>query len=122
MLLLDRIAEARIQEAIERGDLDELPGAGRPLVLDDDAMVPEELRMAYRILKNAGCLPPELELRREAARLADAVGCPGNDAGRRRALKRLSCLMTRLEASRDRPLNLLVEEEYYQRILERLGT
>jgi hypothetical protein len=59
--MLDLIAERKIAEAISRGELDNLPGAGRPLELDDDALIPEELRLAYRILKNAGCLPPEIE-------------------------------------------------------------
>ena len=54
MLVLELLAEKKIAEAVERGELDDLPGAGRPLALDDDALVPEELRMANRILKNAG--------------------------------------------------------------------
>jgi hypothetical protein len=54
MLIFELLAEKKIQEAASRGELDELPGAGRPLDLDDDALVPEELRMANRILKNAG--------------------------------------------------------------------
>lgn len=54
MLVLEVLAEKKIAEAAERGELDDLPGAGRPLALDDDALVPEEMRMANRILKNAG--------------------------------------------------------------------
>jgi hypothetical protein len=65
MNLLDQIVEARIQAAIERGELCNLPGAGKPLHLDNNAMVPEELRAAYRLLKNAGYLPPELQLRQD---------------------------------------------------------
>src|SRR5690554_3023375 len=61
------LAERRIREAMERGEFDNLPGAGQPLDLDDDSHVPEELRAAYRLLKNAGMVPPELELRRELA-------------------------------------------------------
>jgi len=59
--MLDFLAEKAIQDAIARGELDALPGAGRPLNLDDDALIPEELRLAYRILKNAGCVPAEVE-------------------------------------------------------------
>ena len=58
--MLELIAERRIAEAIANGDLDDLPGAGRPLELDDDPLVPEELRMAHRILKNAGYAPAEV--------------------------------------------------------------
>ena len=59
MLALEWIAERRIAEAVSQGELDNLPGAGRALELDDDALVPEELRMAHRILKNAGVPLPE---------------------------------------------------------------
>ncbi len=54
MLVLELLAEKKIAEAAERGELDDLPGAGRPLELDDDSLVPEDLRMAHRVLKNAG--------------------------------------------------------------------
>ena len=59
--MLDLIAERKIAAAIANGELDNLPGAGQPLDLDDDALVPEDLRLAYRILKNAGIAPPEVK-------------------------------------------------------------
>jgi hypothetical protein len=52
--MLDFLVEQKLLEAVSRGEFDDLPGAGRPLDLDDDPLVPEELRLAYRILKNAG--------------------------------------------------------------------
>jgi hypothetical protein len=54
VLALELLAERKIAEAAERGELDDLPGAGQPLALDDAALIPEELRMAHRILKNSG--------------------------------------------------------------------
>jgi len=69
MLLFDLIAEQRIAEAIARGELENLPGAGRPLNLDDDALIPEDLRVAYRMLKNAGFVPPEIEVLRDIGEL-----------------------------------------------------
>lgn len=59
MLAHEWIAERRIAEAVSQGELDGLPGAGRPLDLEDDALVPEEMRMARRILKNADIPLPE---------------------------------------------------------------
>ena len=59
MLALEWIAERKIAEAVSQGELDGLPGAGRPLDLDEDALVPAELRMAHRILKNAGVPLPQ---------------------------------------------------------------
>jgi len=49
------LAERRLEEAVARGEFDHLPGAGRPLDLDDeDPLLPEEMRMARRILRNSG--------------------------------------------------------------------
>ena len=70
---LTQLAEQRIREAIARGELDDLPGKGRPLQLDDLARVPEELRAGYTLLKSAGCLPEELELRKEMVTLRDLL-------------------------------------------------
>ncbi len=119
MNIVDQIAETRIQEAIRRGELRDLPGEGKPLHLDDDSAIPEELRAAYRILKNAGFLPPELQLRRdlrEAEHLLQQL--PESDRSRARA--RLELLQLRLAAHHRRPMNLLLEEQYRQRLLERL--
>ncbi|WP_241581953.1 DnaJ family domain-containing protein [Rosenbergiella nectarea] len=69
MLFFDSLVERQIQEAQLRGKFDDLPGAGTPLVLDDDSQVPENLRMSYRILKMSGFLPEVLQLRQEAMTL-----------------------------------------------------
>lgn len=98
LMLLDILAEARIEEAIARGLLDNLPGAGQPLRLDDDRLVPEAVRAAYRILRNAGLVPPEVEARREVAGLVALLATLDDDVARRRTLARLAFLEARLEA------------------------
>ena len=65
MDILASIAERKIREAMARGEFDNLPGKGKPIVQEDLSGVPEELRMAYKILKNAGFVPPEVELSNE---------------------------------------------------------
>ena len=91
------IAERKIAEALARGELANLPGEGRPLALDDDALVPEDLRAAYRILKNAGYVPPELATLNEIAQLERiAVG----DATAMNKLKLLKAKMERISAYR----------------------
>ena len=62
---LEWIAEERIARAVAAGELSGLPGEGRPLVLDDDPLVPPERRMVMRVLKNSGCVPEEVRLLRE---------------------------------------------------------
>lgn len=73
MWLIDQMAERHIQDALQKGELSGLPGEGKPLMLDDDSQVPAELRSSYRLLKNSGYLPPELESRREALELVDLL-------------------------------------------------
>lgn len=73
MWLIDRWAEQRIVEAQNKGELDNLPGTGQKLVLDDDTHVPPELRAGYRLLKNSGFLPPELLQRKEAVELQELL-------------------------------------------------
>ena len=120
---MSELAEARIREAAERGELDNLPGAGQPLELDDDRMVPQELRMAYRILKNANCLPPELDARREIRELEDLLrhvddGCGGQ---RSRAERRLLALRLRLEAGGRSPSCLSADPRYQETLARHLG-
>ncbi len=69
MTIFAGIAEAKIQDAIERGDFDALPGRGKPLQLEDMSHIPPHLRLGYKVLRNAGVAPPEVELRREVYRL-----------------------------------------------------
>jgi hypothetical protein len=77
----NRIAENRIREAMEQGAFDNLPGAGRPISLEDYFSTPEDMRMAYSILKNANCRPLEVELLNEVARLEQAIAAAcGDDA------------------------------------------
>jgi len=63
---LHRIVEERIQKAREEGVFDNLPGRGKPLPLEDESWIPEELRLTYKVLKNANCLPIEMEMGRKS--------------------------------------------------------
>ena len=95
---LDALAEARIEQAMREGAFDDLPGAGRPLAVDDDLLVPEEVRAAYRVLRNAGFVPPEIDARRERAHLMALIVAMDDDEARRHALAKLALLDARLEA------------------------
>ena len=65
----ERIAENRIREAMQEGEFDNLPGAGKPIDLDGYFKLPEHLRVAFSILKSANCVPAEVELLNEIAGL-----------------------------------------------------
>lgn len=115
------IAERRIQEAMARGEFDNLPGKGRPLPPDELAGVPEELRMAYKVLKNAGCLPPEVELAREIATLRNLVDSLDDDENRRQRLRELNFKLLRFNIMRKRPFNLNDFADYRERVEERIA-
>ena len=91
-----RIAENRIREAMEQGEFDNLPGAGQPLNLEDYFSAPEDLRMAYSVLKNANCRPLEVELLNEIARLQQAVTTAADPAARESAERQLAHRRTEL--------------------------
>lgn len=93
MWLLDQWAERHILDAQSKGEFDNLTGSGEPLALDDDSHVPPELRAGYRLLKNAGCLPPELELRRDAMALSDLLKTVEHDDPRYAELNRRLTLL-----------------------------
>ncbi|MBP5998695.1 MAG: DUF1992 domain-containing protein [Azonexus sp.] len=85
--IFEILAERRIIEAVLRGDLDSLPGAGKPLEFEDGPLVTPEQRMVNRILKNAGFTPREIVLRKEIAALQQEIrNTPGGE--RRDRLKR----------------------------------
>lgn len=97
MWLLDQWAEHHIIDAQSKGEFDNLSGAGEPITLDDDSHVPPELRAGYRLLKNAGCLPPELEQRRKAVQLLDILaGIRKDDPRYHEVSRRLSLLELKL--------------------------
>jgi hypothetical protein len=65
----DKAVESIIKEAMERGEFDNLPGKGKPIDLTAYFDTPEEVRVAYAMLKNAGMAPREVELLKEIAEL-----------------------------------------------------
>jgi hypothetical protein len=65
----DKIVEEMIKQAQERGEFDNLPGKGKPIDLTAYFDTPEDIRMAYSVLKNAGMNSREVDLLREIAEL-----------------------------------------------------
>jgi len=93
------LADAKIAAAIEAGELANLPGAGKPLDLGEDPLVPEDLRVAWRFLKNSGFVPPEIAERRERVALVGLLATIEDEGERRRAAARLALLELRREAA-----------------------
>ncbi|AWB44421.1 DUF1992 domain-containing protein [Paenibacillus sp. CAA11] len=88
--MLSWLAEQRIEEAMRRGEFEGLPGKGKPVEIEDLSHVPEELRVAYKILKNAGTLPEELQLQGECIRLEDLIAACEDKSERQKLHRQLN--------------------------------
>ena len=119
--ILGRMADQAIAKAMREGAFDNLAGKGEPLRLEDDSHVPEDLRMAYRILKNAGYLPREIEEEREIERAVDLLAACTDAQERYRQIQKLNLMVTRMNLRRSRPVNLETNQLYYEKVVERVS-
>ncbi len=96
----EKLVEERIRKAQQRGDFDSLPGSGKPIEFEDNTFVPEDLRLAYKILKNADCIPKELELNREIRQTEDLLADMKDSQKKYRLQKKLDVLIMKLNSER----------------------
>lgn len=115
------IAEQKILEAMARGEFANLPGAGKPLRLEDDSMVPGELRISYKVLKNAGCIPPELELRKEIITLRVLLRTLEDEGSKKDKYRELNYKLLKLNLMMRRTVSLDDFPEYKDRIARKLA-
>lgn len=115
-----KIVEERIRRAQLRGEFENLEGSGKPLGLGDGSHLPEELRLAYKILKNADCLPPEIELKKEIERTEDLLIGIQDTAEKYRTLKKLNFLIMKLNSMRTTAIELEVPQHYTGKLVGRL--
>ena len=90
MLAFRKIVEKRIKEAQKKGIFDDLPGQGEPIEIEDDTNVPEDLRLSYKILKNADCMPPELALKKEIIQMEDMLENIPDEKEKYRQIKKIN--------------------------------
>jgi len=116
----EKIVEERIRKAQANGAFDNLEGAGKPLNLNDDQHIPEDLRLPFKILKNADCLPPEIELKKEIRRTEDLLAAMPDTAGRYTVLKKLNFLIMKVNALRQGSPRFDIPQKYMAGLSERL--
>jgi len=117
MLLFDKIAEQKITLARDRGELDNLPGQGKPLVLDDDSAVPSDMRAAYRVMKNSGFMPPEIAHLKDVRQVESMLMQAETNEEKKRLLLKLSLLRSKLPALK---LTTSAASRYQDKILQKL--
>ncbi|MGE6205906.1 DnaJ family domain-containing protein [Guptibacillus hwajinpoensis] len=84
------VAEDKIKTALKNGDFDDLPGIGKRQNLEDLSMIPEDLRIAYKVLKNSGYLPEEVDLKNELLSLEKLLEYCEDDREKERLKQRIS--------------------------------
>jgi DnaJ-like protein len=115
----EKIVEERIRIAQKKGEFDDLPGYGKP-VKDDNISVPEDLRLAHKILKNAGFIPPEIELKKEITRTEDLLAGMEETAEKYAVMKKLNFLILKLNTMRKPSACQEVNQSYMEAITRRL--
>ena len=116
---IERLAEQRILEAQRNGEFDELAGKGKPLPVEDLSTVPEDLRMAYHVLKNANVLPPEAELLKDIHILEDLLKHVEDEGERKSLAKSLQWKVIRLDMLKRRSMDLGSVRSYGRKLIEK---
>ena len=115
------IAERKISEAIEEGLLNIESWRNRPLPPSNDSLIPEDLRIAYKMLKNGGYLPPEIETKKEIQQLEDLIAATEDEHTRVKQIKKLNYLVMKLDAQRGGSTTLENQKAYYRKVVEKLS-
>jgi DnaJ homologue, subfamily C, member 28, conserved domain len=116
---VQRIVEQRILEAQKAGQFDNLPGQGKPLQLEDLSSVPEDLRPAYIILRNANVLPPEAELLKEIHTLQELLEHVYDEDEQRTLLREIQFKSIRLDLLKRRSFGPADASFYRQKLLRK---
>jgi hypothetical protein len=100
---------------------DDLPGHGEPLSIEDDSHIPEDLRLVHKILKNADCLPPELQLRKEIRQMEDMLESIPDEKEKYRQIRRINYKIMQLNMmGKGSPL-LEETQVYYGKLIDKFG-
>jgi len=117
----EKIVEARIKEAQRAGEFENLPGSGKPLP-KEDMTIPEDIRLAYKILKNADCIPPELETKKEIKNTQELLSGMEETAEKYKVIKKLNFLILKLNSIRNAAIQFDVPQLYMDPLTERLSS
>lgn len=120
---LHRIAEQKIEKYLKEGRGHDLcHWKNKPLPLNDDmANVPSHLRMAYRILRNAGYVPEEVALQKEIVRIEDMLAHCSDEQVKIKQMKKLEFLRIKLDTKMGKKLQLASDSPYYNKVVENVS-
>lgn len=87
---IEKFIDDQISKAIDAGEFDNLPGKGKPVDLRAYFETPEDLRMAYSILKGNDFAPQEVEVLKEIDALRKRLESCSDEEERDRLKKEIS--------------------------------
>lgn len=114
----EKIVEDKIKKARKQGAFKNLPGSGKPLNLDT-TIVAEDLRIAYKILKNADFVPPEVDMLKEIKRTETLLAGMEDTAEKYQTLKKLNFLILKLNTLRNTPMQFELPQRYEKKMCEK---
>jgi hypothetical protein len=116
------VAEQKIQEALQNGEFDQLPGAGKPLAMEDLSHLPPEARMAYTILKNSGYLEAPQDMQRPLSPDKEFKRSSPEEGATDGKLRRLDLMMHRIRRARGQTdfLPPILDSLYLDKLLKRV--
>lgn len=118
----EKLVEKRILAAQREGKFDNLEGAGKPLEPEDMSRVPRELRLAYKILKNADCVPPEIELHKEIVTTEKMLAGLKDEQQRYRMMKKLNFLIMKFNTISNRSITLEIPQKYEEALISKMSS
>jgi len=116
-----KIVEKKIKEAMDKGEFDDLPGRGKPIAFEDDSNIPEDLRLAFKVLKNADYLPPELQLKKEIRQMEDMLEGIPDEKEKYRQIKKINYKIMQLNLMGKKSPLLEETQVYYKKLTDKFG-
>ena len=116
------VAEQKIQETLQNGEFDRLPGAGKPLAMEDLSYLPPEARMAYTILKNSGFVDTPQDMQRPLSPDKELKRSSPEEGRANDKLRKLDVMMHRLRRARGQTdcLPPFLDGLYLSKLLKRV--
>ncbi len=117
----EKLVEERILAAQRNGEFKNLEGAGKPLAPESMSRIPQELRLAYKILKNADCLPPEVELQKEIITTEKMLSRLKDEQQRYKAMKKLNFLIMKFNTLTNRSIQFEIPQKYEEALVSKMA-
>lgn len=118
----EKIVEERIKQSQRKGEFDNLEGSGKPLEIEDISRIPEDLRLAYKMLKNADCVPPEIEVKKEIRSTEALLENMTDEKLKYKTLKKLNYLILKLNTLRKGAVKFEIPQKYEAQVVDCLSS